>query len=354
MVKSATSTHLHQEEEDDDVYDDLVARNDTVFYNKGEAVKVEGKGGEKANTNRSKHSETEQRRRSKINDRFQVLRDLIPQNDQKRDKASFLLEVIEYIQFLQEKLQMYEGSNHGWGEETTKLIPWRNHHGPAEALMDHSHMMKNGSGCESNVIAPAMLTNPQNSTELELVTAAAYKALVHPAGAAPSVVPFNMQTQSNSYTNHGTCSFLSQPLHNSTSDAENMAYQPQFQSWQGREYETENAVSDNALNEQEDLTIKGESISLSSVYSQGILCTLTQALRSSGVDLSQTSISVQIDVDKRVNSGGMCVEGNSEASGSKEKEMQYLSSDQVIAQTGVQNCQEDTDQAYKRLRTGTS
>lgn len=35
MVKSATSTHLHQEEEDDDVYEDLVARNDTVSYNKG-------------------------------------------------------------------------------------------------------------------------------------------------------------------------------------------------------------------------------------------------------------------------------------------------------------------------------
>lgn len=96
--------------------------------------------GKRVNPQRSKHSETEQRRRSKINERqalkkrrrknsfcwvnclcvgfewkfdvilyylaiyarlkklcfwarFQVLRDLIPQNDQKRDKASFLLEV---------------------------------------------------------------------------------------------------------------------------------------------------------------------------------------------------------------------------------------------------------------------
>nr|GMD56887.1 transcription factor BIM2-like isoform X3 [Ipomoea batatas] len=58
------------------------------------AVKVEGKSGDrKANAVRSKHSETEQRRRSKINERFQILRDLIPENDNKRDKASFLLEV---------------------------------------------------------------------------------------------------------------------------------------------------------------------------------------------------------------------------------------------------------------------
>ncbi|CAN1796258.1 Transcription factor BIM1, partial [Linum perenne] len=57
-------------------------------------VKVDGKNSDqKANTPRSKHSATEQRRRSKINDRFQMLREIIPHGDQKRDKASFLLEV---------------------------------------------------------------------------------------------------------------------------------------------------------------------------------------------------------------------------------------------------------------------
>lgn len=74
---------------------------------------------QKLSTPRSKHSATEQRRRSKINDRylytrcdnldlctyelvnfkpctfcrFSMLRGLIPHGDQKRDKASFLLEV---------------------------------------------------------------------------------------------------------------------------------------------------------------------------------------------------------------------------------------------------------------------
>lgn len=125
MVKSATCTQIHQEEEDEFMYEDLVARNDSVSFGKGDTAKVEGKGSEqKSNSHRSKHSETEQRRRSKINERFQSLRDLIPQNDQKRDKASFLLEVIEYIQFLQGKVNMYEGSFQGWGQEPAKLTPW--------------------------------------------------------------------------------------------------------------------------------------------------------------------------------------------------------------------------------------
>jgi hypothetical protein len=64
-------------------------------------VRVDGKGGscsgsgtdQRPSSPRSKHSATEQRRRSKINDRFQILRELLPHSDQKRDKATFLLEV---------------------------------------------------------------------------------------------------------------------------------------------------------------------------------------------------------------------------------------------------------------------
>lgn len=79
-----------------------------------------------------------------------MLRGLIPHSDQKRDKASFLLEVhlllipfifsmlyfivynvlckfflqvVEYIQFLQEKVQKYEGSYQEWNHEMAKLVP---------------------------------------------------------------------------------------------------------------------------------------------------------------------------------------------------------------------------------------
>lgn len=340
-MKSAASSHLHQEDDDDDVYEDLFARNGSSSSRTGETVKVEGKGSEqKSNTHRSKHSETEQRRRGKINERFQSLRDVIPQKDPKKDKASILLEAIEYVQFLQGKLRMYEGSCQGWVQEPAKLTPWRNHCGPAETPVEPPQIMKNGSCCENKSIAPSMLTNLQHPIEPHLGASAVYKAPDHP-GAASSMVGCNMQTQSNLFSpGRGSC--LSQALHDSTSDVE--TYRPQLQSWQGREYETENAVSDNVLNGQD---------SLSSAYSKGILCTLTQALRSSGVDLSLASISVKIDVGKRVSNGVFPVEGASEASSSKDNGMQYLNK-QMTSQTWVQNGQEDTEQANKRLRTATS
>lgn len=34
------------------------------------------------------------------------------------------MQVIEYVQFLQEKVQKYEGSYQGWSPEPTKLMPW--------------------------------------------------------------------------------------------------------------------------------------------------------------------------------------------------------------------------------------
>ncbi|KAG5608082.1 hypothetical protein H5410_019363 [Solanum commersonii] len=58
-------------------------------------------------------------------EKFQILRDLIPHTDQKRDTASFLLEVIQYVQYLQEKVQKYEGSYQPWSSEPTKLMPWK-------------------------------------------------------------------------------------------------------------------------------------------------------------------------------------------------------------------------------------
>lgn len=36
------------------------------------------------------------------------------------------LQVIDYVQYLQEMLQKYEGSYQGWSSEPTKLMPWVN------------------------------------------------------------------------------------------------------------------------------------------------------------------------------------------------------------------------------------
>ncbi|KAJ9173136.1 hypothetical protein P3X46_016301 [Hevea brasiliensis] len=315
MVKSAKS-HFDEEDEPDGY--------DSSSY-KGDAAKIDGKSSEqKVSTHRSKHSETEQRRRSKINERFQILRDLIPQNDQKRDKASFLLEVIEYIQFLQEKLQMYEGPYQGWSQEPTKLTPWKNHNLPG--VMDHSQVLNNGSTHKTT----AMLTNVNNSIESVLGTTA---------------VPFNVQVQSNMFAAVGSGGVIAQPVLESVSDAENMAYQQESQLWQGQPCATECASPNNTLNGQEEPMIETGSISISNTYSQGILDTLTQALRSSGVDLTQTNISVQIDVGKQGNRGAAIV-----VSSPKDQENLYFNN-QVMEQTGVGSRMEDTDRAHKRLRT---
>ncbi|CAI9781863.1 unnamed protein product [Fraxinus pennsylvanica] len=53
--------------------------------------------GKKANATRSKHWITEHDQRNKINDRFQILIELIPSSDEKRDTASVSLEVIQYV-----------------------------------------------------------------------------------------------------------------------------------------------------------------------------------------------------------------------------------------------------------------
>ncbi|KAK0583774.1 hypothetical protein LWI29_002789 [Acer saccharum] len=332
MVKSSKS---HLEEDDDaDVYEELVHRSNSSSY-KGETMKVEGRSSEqKTNTLRSKHSETEQRRRSKINERFQILRDLIPQNDQKRDKASFLLEVIEYIQFLREKVNMYEGPYQGWSQEPTKLMPWRSHNGPAENYMDQTQVIKNGSTHENNVITPAMITNPQHSMESDFGSAAAYKP-------ALNGIPLNVHEQPNMFTTVGRGGMPTQPLQESLSDAENMAYHPQSQLWQDRPCMTESAVPNSALNEQ-DLTIDCGSSSMSNAYSQGILNTLTQVLQSSGVDLSQANISVQLDVGRRANDGQTAM-----ASSSQDHE-----NDQVMmVQSGIRSCNEESNETHKRLRT---
>lgn len=288
MVRGVKSHHEDEEEDDEE----LVRRTTDGSSQK---VKVDGKTtDQKANSLRSKHSETEQRRRSKINERFQTLRDLIPQNDQRRDKASFLLEVIQYIQFLQEKLQLYEGPYQSWGQEPSKLIPWRNSGGPVESFIDQSELTRNGSGQEDNiVVTPSMLTNAHNSVESDLEVAA-YKVMDHPPLAANQAIPTHIPLQSSVLGNVPT-----QPHQASVSDSEHLASQSQSQFWQSRPCTTESAVP--SYTHEQELKFESDEANISNAYSQGLLNTLTRALQSSGVDLSQANISVQLDVGKRAN-----------------------------------------------------
>ncbi|XP_050914007.1 transcription factor BIM2 isoform X2 [Lathyrus oleraceus] len=232
-------------------------------------VKVDEPGrGKRANPHRSKHSETEQRRRSKINERFQVLRDLIPQNDQKRDKASFLLEVIEYIQFLQEKLQIYEHSYEGWNQEPSKLIPWRNHHGPAENTIDPSRAIPNGSDHETrNNVSLSLPKNVQNA--IEPVPSTTIQKGCTP-GSSAEAAPLTMQMRLDMFDPVVSSGMVTQQMLELPVSNADMASNLQPQVWLSKPNNDDYTVPDNTLKEEEELKIDSgsESDSISSAYSQ--------------------------------------------------------------------------------------
>ncbi|KAK3442869.1 hypothetical protein EUGRSUZ_B03113 [Eucalyptus grandis] len=212
--------------------------------NSSNSANPKDKSSDKAHAIRSKHSVTEQRRRSKINERFQILRDLIPNSDQKRDTASFLLEVIEYVRYLQEK---------------------RNSHWRVQSVVSPPQAMKNGSGPASSY--PGKLED--NST-----------------GTTPNMLASSQNTSEIDPGRDLSSKFMVQQSERPFPDAQPME-----------------CTADTASDQQEDLTIEGGTISISSVYSQGLLNSLTNALQTAGVDLSQARISVQIDLGKRANRG---------------------------------------------------
>ncbi|OVA04891.1 Myc-type [Macleaya cordata] len=341
MMKSGKSL---QEDEDDD--EEFLTKKD-VTSQKELTVRIDGKSNDqKANTPRSKHSATEQRRRSKINDR-QILRDLIPLNDQKRDKASFLLEVIEYIQFLQEKVNKYEVPYQGWNQEPTKLMPWRNRHGPGESIADHSLAIKNGPGPglmfagkfnDHNIpITPPILANAQNPVENDRRTSAAYKPMDVDLGVANKAISLPTSMQPDMFISAARSGALAQPLQRPTCDGENMISKSETHIWQSRPC----AIASGALNEQDEMAIEGGTISISNVYSQGLLNNLTKALQSSGVDLSQASISVQIDLGKQPISRLTTTKDHENPS----------SSNRRMARSRDASSGEDWEQAQKRLKT---
>ncbi|KAG1364320.1 transcription factor BIM2 [Cocos nucifera] len=311
-------------------------------------VNVDGKGGGQKpgtpTTPRSKHSATEQRRRYKINDRFQILRDLIPHSDQKRDKASFLLEVIEYIKFLQERLEKYEPYR-GWCPENAKLMQWSNSQGPTDGVSDSSHVFKSGPAAPGFMftgkfvdntipIAPTMLSNTQNVEEPDM----------NP-GTGAVLVPL----QPKFCASVGMESGLTEPQERLISDSDNMA--SQSQSWQRPSGPADCNIGSDMLSEQEELAIDEGTISISSVYTQGILNTLTQALESSGIDLSQASISVQISLGKRAISRRPTA--TTTMSGAKDHE-DPSAVNQVMGDSRVGSSGEESEQALKRHKVDNS
>lgn len=297
--------------DDDDDDEEFGGRRDTSSYRGEFGVKGDGKNSgadQRPNTPRSKHSATEQRRRSKINDRFQILRELIPHSDQKRDKASFLLEVIEYIRFLQEKAQKYESSYPGWTEEDAKLMPWNHHQGSGD-IADPSQVIKNGSvptefifSGNDNIapVVPTILSTTLHPSEPDMSSNVADKAAEDSIAFASKVTAASV-SQPNLYPSIGRGTIIGQSPQ-LISDIHNMTSQSHSQ-WLRSPCPTDYAVNGDVLSEHEELAIDDGTISVSSAYSEGLLTALSQTLQSSGIDLSQASISVNINLGKRATNG---------------------------------------------------
>lgn len=451
MIKSIKTISEDDEDEEDEYVDRSREGRKEGSSQKGDPPpKADGRSSDqKANTPRSKHSATEQRRRSKINDRFQMLRDLVPNSDQKRDKASFLLEVIEYIQVLQEKVRKYETTEQSWNQERMKTMVWdlcKKSPGHGEVPVDGSRIgvgipsdskqnNEVGDPARSKVTSNALryengtagadmhptsqnLLQPNKPTPVIPGCAPSYKekenigafnksipptlsmqqcvyspfgrSYIHSAnpkgqatseihslqgiqGMTPMCIPANTynfdkekdvdtatpvqlshfqgntvtvakttsghesqwselrssqvspiqqysgqnggillkdeaadtKSASKSENQHSSAYLNSSPRLSQyvpQSEAELASRQPQppcSSSDQQRASEARPATS-----EQEELVIQGGVINVSSVYSQGLLHTLTQALQNSGLDLSQANISVQIDLGRRGGTSG--------------------------------------------------
>ncbi|KAJ8564696.1 hypothetical protein K7X08_001156 [Anisodus acutangulus] len=284
----------------------------------------DGKNNDKASAIRSKHSVTEQRRRSKINERFQILRDLIPHTDQKRDTASFLLEVIQYVQFLQEKVQKHEGSYQPWSSEPTKLMPWRNSHWRMQSLRAQPHALKNGTGPESTYLGRF----DENLTTVTSTMQPNQQNPIEPHSRSRDV-SFKALDQQSELVG------MSTPVPNNSA----------FSDPQPRPVSDQCPNTIDALNHHEDLAIDGGTISISSPYSQGLLNSLTQALQSAGLDLSEATISVQINFGNRANqamtSGPSVVKDNENPPPSGNLHMDHFRE---------ASNDEDLDQAQKRLK----
>ncbi|CAN4075619.1 unnamed protein product [Withania somnifera] len=313
----------HQEEEDAEE-DDVGIKKDAI---PSSSNTKDGKNNDKAVAVRSKHSVTEQRRRSKINERFQILRDLIPHTDQKRDTASFLLEVIQYVKYLQEKVQKYEGSYQPWNSEPTKLMPRRNGHWCMQSLPAQPHALKNGTVPESTYLGrfdenPTTVTSTIESRTSRDVS---FKAMDQQNELANKSITTTIPLQADMPMPVPNNSAFSEPQPRPVSD------------------QCPNIID--ALNHHEDLAIDGGTISISSPYTEGLLDSVIHVLQSAGLDLSGAALSLLINFGERANQA--MTSGPSIA---KDNKNPTPSGNQLRDHFQEASNYEDLDRAQKRLK----
>ncbi|KAK7841380.1 transcription factor bim1 [Quercus suber] len=199
---------------------------------------------------------------------------------------------------------------------------------------------------EKNIcVSPTIAGSAQKPVESDISTATTFKQMDNHPIITNKGIPLPMSLQPNVFTPVRISGAVPQLPPKLASDAENISSHSQPQLCQLRSCPTDGGTTSDKPKEQ-DLTVEGGTISISSVYSQGLLNSLTEALQSSGVDLSQASISVQIELGKQSN-------GRATRPPSVVKVKEVPTSNQGTIRSRVASA-EDSDQARKKLKTGKS
>ncbi|KAH1201522.1 Transcription factor BIM1 [Glycine max] len=299
-------------------------------------------------SSRSSSQTTGQKNQSFI-EMMKSARDSNAQDEVLESEETFFLKKEPSSNTQREKVHKYEGSFQGWSNEPEKLMPWRNNDKPAETFQPRG--TDNGSSPsptllfaskvdEKNITISQTIPGSTQNVESGLSSATTPKTMDHHAGMMNKAFPIPIPSQLNFFTPTqigGPGGVVSQLTHRSASDAEKTKYQPSV--------ECQTMTATNEKLKEKELTIEGGAISISSVYSKGLLHTLTHALQSSGVDLSQASISVQIELGKQANIRpsvpvSVCAAKDGDVHSNNQKMMRSR-----VASSGK------SDQAVKKLKT---
>uniref|UniRef100_A0A803MSX2 BHLH domain-containing protein n=1 Tax=Chenopodium quinoa TaxID=63459 RepID=A0A803MSX2_CHEQI len=259
---------------------------------------------------------------------------LIPHSDQKRDKASFLLEVIEYIQYLQEKVNRYEGAYPGWNSEPPKLNPLSRAVNASPVLMFGAKVDEKATPA----VSLNVLCNPQTPAECSIINDINVKTVDQQPGKTNKAGSISPPLQHDIHAPIiNSCAVAPPPVRLPT-EGGNASF-PQLQLWQGRTSASEPSLATDKLKDQE-LAREGGTINISSVVEYA-----NTSLPSSGVDLSQASISVEVDIGKRAHNR----QDSQEAAG---KGVEIPSGNPSLQHARVDSTSSESDHAVKRLKTG--
>jgi hypothetical protein len=154
----------------------------------------------------------------------------------------------------------------------------RNNHRPTESYVDQSRVINSGSAPalvfagkfdEKTVcVSPTIAGSAQHPVESDVSTVTTFKQMDHHPGITNKEMPFPMPLQSNFFTPVRTSAAVPELPPKLVSDGKDIPSLPQPQICQVRSCTTDGTATSDKLKEQE-LTIEGGTISISSVYSQG-------------------------------------------------------------------------------------